>query len=178
MIFSLHDGRVYIATGKSGFGFGATGDEAASFFFHMFQCSEKGIFGMLVYQWAYKLGCIQGIADGEFFIGFHQTVFHFLVAAGMYDEAAGAGATLTAGSDSAEYGTADGHVEVGIFCNDDGIISAQFQQGFTEAGSNRYGYSFAHPGGTSGRNQGNTRTGRHGLTNGGIADDEGENTFR
>jgi hypothetical protein len=60
------------------------------------------------------------------------------------DQAASTGASLSGSSHGSKYDCPDGHFDICIFRNDNGIIAAQLQNGFTQACSDRLTY-FSYP---------------------------------
>ena len=79
----------------------------------------------------------------------------------MNDKPSGTSTTLASRAHCTKNGTSNGHFQISIRCDDDGVITAQFQYTLTKA----LGYfgpnNFSHADRTGCRNKGNTRVPGH-----------------
>ena len=95
----------------------------------------------------------------------------------MNDQAPGRGAALPTGAHGTEYDRPDGHIQIGMRGDDNGIIAPQLEQGPAQAGSYRLSYFFAHPGGTGSRQQGQAAIMGHQAAQHRIPDYQVEDSF-
>ena len=75
---------------------------------------------------------VEWVADADLLVRLRQLIAHLVVDAAVDDQAACGGATLTASTHGAKHGCGDDHFEVGIRCDDDGVVSPQFKQSTTQ----------------------------------------------
>src|SRR5699024_11465368 len=99
---------------------------------------------LFVNEWPHKRIFIQWVADINGSIDFHQPLLKLIKYLLMDNQPACRGAALPAGAHRAKGDGPRSHLYIGILGNNNGVIAAQLQNGFTQACSYRLCYLFAH----------------------------------
>ncbi|MNL42423.1 hypothetical protein D3C87_1648770 [compost metagenome] len=70
---------------------------------------------------------VKRITDAQLSVCFGQLIFKFLIDIFMDNEPAGRSTALSGCTYGTKYSPDDGHIQIGILRNDDGIVTAQFK---------------------------------------------------
>ena len=123
-------------------------------------------------EWSHVVVFVQGVANADLLVRLGELVAHLVVDAAVNDEASRGGATLTTRSNSAKHRRGNDHLEVRFRGDDDGVVSAQLQEGATETSSDSLCHNFAHADRACGRHEGNATVCGHHFTHSVIAVDD------
>ena len=124
---------------------------------------------ILVGQWSDVVVLVERVADAQLLVGTGQHVFDLVVDGPVDDQTARGGATLTARSDSTKHRCGHHHVEIGVRCDDDGVVSTQFEQGTAQSSADCSTNGFTHSGASGRTNERNAAIGADLLTDVGVA---------
>src|SRR5690606_14732306 len=75
---------------------------------------------------------IQWIPDFKLSVSLNETVFNLVINRRMNDQSSCRSTSLPGSSYSSEYSSDNGHIQIRMFGDNDGIVSAKFQDGFSE----------------------------------------------
>ncbi len=98
---------------------------------------------------------IERVAEAELAVSLLQPLLHVVVDARVDNQPPRAGAALPGGTDRPEHNGRNRDRHIGPRRDDDGIVTAQFQQAFAQSSPYGFGYGLAHAGTARGRHQGN-----------------------
>ncbi len=121
---------------------------------------------------------IERVSDAQLSVSIHNGVFYFIVDIFVDDQTTCRCTTLTGRSYGTKHSTRHYDLQIGAWCNDYGVVSAQFEERFAQTTCDGLCHSFPHAGRTGCRYQWNTYVVRHQLAELGITDQEAGNTFR
>merc|ERR1712198_63667 len=115
------------------------------------------------------------VADAHLLVGFDQAGDDFVVDVFVDDETAETGAALSGGADGGEEDCRNDHVQVAIRHDDQGVVAAQFQEGFAEARLNIYTDLSSDGCASREGNERNAGIVGHGASDVGVTANEGGN---
>src|SRR5882757_2871383 len=157
--FFLRDAHLWIAVAEHGrfveptFGEGAvsqamaSGEELDAFGLADLHVLHDGFELLLVDAGTHIDSRVEAIADFQFFRAGDQARSEFAVNGFVDGDAAGGGATLTGGAETAPDGAVDGEVEVGVVHYDDDVLAAHFEAAMFEFGCAGFGDQATDSGG-------------------------------
>src|SRR5690606_9056885 len=101
--------------------------DVTAFCFNLPQGIALHFHSLLIDQRSDMISRIQWIADTQLLISRYEAGLHFLVHIFVNNESTGGRTTLPRSTYRSEEGTASSDIEIGIRCNDDGIVSAELK---------------------------------------------------
>lgn len=102
------------------------------FFLNCFDCIQVVLYSIFINQWAYMVVFIQWVVDVQLAVGFGYFFFYFVEEVFVYNQVVGGGIMLFGCVYCVEEGIGEYNVGVSVWCNDDGVIVIQFQDGFIQ----------------------------------------------
>src|SRR5699024_7650518 len=126
-------------------------DNIAAFILDFFKRMLHLFNGLFINEWPHKRVFIQWVPDINGLINFHQPLLKLIKYLLMDNQPACGGAALPAGAHRAKSDGPRSHLYIGIFGNNNGVITAQLQNGFTQSRSYCLCYLSAHTDGAGSR---------------------------
>src|SRR5271157_858503 len=110
----------------------AAAEQLCAFVFADLDVAEVGLELLFVDGWPHLGGFVEAVAYFQLFRASYVALDEFAVNAFLDDDAAGGGATLAGGAESAPEAALDGEVEVGVVEHDHGILAAECERAVFE----------------------------------------------
>ena len=107
----------------------------------------------MIDKWAHEDRLVGGIANLHPRINLDEPLENFVVDRFVHDQTACGRAALARGPDRGECGRANRQLELGTRGDDDGVVSAELEEGPAETAADNFAHATAHPTATGRRYQ-------------------------